>query len=113
MGSTPKDPDEKVHRRYRNADTIVWIDGREKLEGYDWVKRVKELRKRSGGRCEGIIPYSSLRCWHKATEPHHKVKRSVLRDDRLENLEHLCHDCHALRDSRKVRSDKGERREQT
>src|SRR5690242_19381916 len=102
MGICPKDPDEKVRRGYRNPRTIVWADGRERLEGYDWTKRVKELTKRSGGRCENHPLEGLDRCHNKARDPHHVVKRSVLRDDRLDNLLHVCGDCHALLDNRKI-----------
>lgn len=112
MGSTPKNSDEKVRRGYRDKDSIVWADGREKLKGYDWVKRVKELRKRSGGRCEFIIEDTPpRRCTMVAVDPHHQIKRSVLRDDRIENLLHVCRFHHRLLDERKIRSDRAERRE--
>jgi hypothetical protein len=111
VGATPKDPDEKERRGYRDRDTIVWIDGRERLAGYDWRKRKKELAKRSEGRCE-LVNLGSLvhRCTMRADDAHHLVKRSVLRDDRLENLLHVCRYHHRLLDERKVRSDRAERR---
>ena len=112
MGSTPKDSEEKVRRGYRNPDTIVFADGREWLRGYDWIKRVKELRARSGGRCEFIITDGPpRRCTMSAVDPHHQVKRSVLRDDRIKNLLHVCRFHHRMLDERKIRSDKKEKRD--
>ena len=114
MGATPKDADEKVRRGYRNPKTIVWADGRERLVGYDWTKRVRELRKRSGGRCEyliPIVPSGSVRCSRAADDAHHIAKRWPSRDDRIENLVHICRHHHRLLDSRKIRSDRAERRE--
>lgn len=114
MGATAKDSDEKVRRGYRDKNTIVWANGRERLEGRDWRKRKKELAERSRGRCERVSilgkPHETL-CYGRGDEPHHIQKRSVLRDDRLSNLAHLSHACHLAEDDRKIRSDKKERRE--
>jgi len=113
MGATAKDHDEKLRRGYRDRDTIVWTDGRERLEGADWRKRKIELAHRSGGRCERLLvlgkPHEPL-CYRRGEEPHHIQKRSVLRDDRLSNLVWLSHACHAAEDNRKIRSDRAERR---
>jgi hypothetical protein len=85
-----RDNDEKLLRGYREKDSIVWPDGREKLVGKDWRKRKIELFSRSRGWCEGcntLLPFQEM-------HPHHQVRRSILRDDRLENLKALCGDCH-------------------
>jgi hypothetical protein len=62
-------------------------DGREVLCGLDWRERKNQLQSRCNGWCE--------RC-HKAdaVHPHHVVKRSVARDDRLGNLLAVCESCH-------------------
>lgn len=91
----------------------MFKDGRERLVGLDWRNRVKELWERCGGKCEWI-DWPSLNvqrlCCREAQDPHHIVKRSVLRDDRLSNLQALCRYHHDLLDNRKIRSDKAERR---
>jgi 5-methylcytosine-specific restriction endonuclease McrA len=94
-----RDNEAKVIRGYREKDSIVWPDGREKLVGRDWKARKLELWTRSGGRCEGDNPHGRCLCRFSLKEmhPHHKVKRSVLRDDRIENLEALCFICHDKR----------------
>lgn len=111
MGATPKDRDLKVIRGYRDPKTIVWSDGREWLRGRDWTHRVLELMQRANERCEYVITasFQPRRCSNPADDPHHVVKRSVLRDDRLSNLQALCRYHHDLLDPRKVRSDKKER----
>jgi hypothetical protein len=112
MGATPKDPDAKVRLGYTDPDSVVWADGREWLRNADWRKRVDELRERSGGRCEynepGVLGWAICRA--EAADPHHIIKRSVLRDDRLSNLQALCRYHHDLLDNRKVRSDRAENR---
>jgi len=95
-----------VRRGYTDKDTVVWADGREKLVGRDWRKRKKELAERSKGQCEAmheIIGMPPERCRRNARDPHHRIRRSVLRDDRLSNLENLCGPCHDALDDRKVR----------
>jgi hypothetical protein len=91
-----------------NPSTYVRRDGSEKLVGEDWARRVEELRQRSGGRCERFYatpdsPRIKFRCSQEARDPHHKVKRSVKRDDRLSNLEALCAFHHDEEDERKTK----------
>ena len=108
-------------RRFEDERSFVFKDGRERLVGLDWRNRVAELRVRCGGRCEYVeYIYNSLglrkirgtRCSREAADPHHVIPRSKGRDDRLSNLQALCRYHHDLLDSRKVRSDKADRRGQ-
>ena len=114
MGATPKDTDAKVRLGYVEPKSVVWLDGREKLAGRDWEARKRELWERCGGKCEFIMPIfggtAHVRCRQVANDPHHKIRRSVSRDDRLANLMALCRFHHDLLDERKVRSDRAERR---
>lgn len=89
-------------------------DGRQVCYGLDWVQRKKELWIRCRGRCEQMVEHQrkwmgpngeiheSLwtpeRCFAQATEPHHVIRRSKARDDRLQNLLGLCHFHHALQE---------------
>jgi hypothetical protein len=121
IGCQDRDEQEKIRRGYTDPSSYVRRDGSEKLVGEDWRRRVEELSERSGGRCEreGVNPDQPrlfLRCSRKARDPHHKVKRSVRRDDRLSNLEALCEFHHDELDPRKPRwtqrESAAERREQ-
>lgn len=104
-----RDSAAKERLGYKNPSSFVRLDGSEVLKGEDWRKRVEELRQRSGGRCEHIGKHSNIgmqfkrRCVVPARDPHHKIKRSRRRDDRLSNLEHLCGFHHDLEDERKTR----------
>lgn len=97
-----QDVEAKIARGYRSPHTRVYLDGREKLGGYDWKKRKGEVAKRSGGQCE-YINSDGVRCPSRGHDAHHVVPRSKGRDDRLENLAHLCRFHHDLVDKRKVR----------
>jgi len=100
-------------RNFINPKSYVAADGREVLADEDWLARKKELWDRSGGRCEAwfeIIGLAPERCIAEAADPHHIVRRSVRRDDRLSNLLALCRDHHLLLDERRIRSDRAERR---
>lgn len=103
-----RDEAEKVKRGYVEAGSFVRRDGSEKLVGRDWWTRKVELAGRSRGQCEQIVyvheSYGALRCVADAIDPHHTIKRSVRRDDRLSNLEHLCRRHHIERDPRRLRS---------
>jgi hypothetical protein len=115
IGCRDRDEELKAKRGYTNPSTFVRRDGSEKLVGEDWDKRVEEIRERSGGRCEREYatpdnPRVKIRCCMEARDPHHKIKRSIRRDDRASNLEALCPIHHDEEDGRKVRSDKAERR---
>ncbi len=67
------------------------------------------MLERCGGRCEQIVSPAmefygpELRCRADADDAHHVIRRSVKRDDRLENLKALCRYHHDLLDSRKTR----------
>jgi hypothetical protein len=77
----------------------VMLDGREILYGLDYTRRLREVQTRSGYKCEAPT-YSLLlrdagkppfRCGAPSCgHPHHIVKRSKGRDDRLENLMDVC-----------------------
>lgn len=93
-------------RCFLDKKSKVMRDGREWLMGKDWKARKMELHKRSNGRCErpSILGKACVHgCYGCAEEPHHIIKRSVARDDRLSNLAGLSHACHLAEDSRKVR----------
>lgn len=95
----------ETKRRGYSGKSKVFFDGREKLEGKDWVKRKKELWLRADGKCEYMLQmlgYYMVKCLATADDPHHIVKRSKQRDDRLKNLQALCRYHHRLIDKRKV-----------
>lgn len=77
----------KAERGYSDPKTFVRDDGSEVLHGEDWKQRKEELWHRSEYRCEVRSP---LRCQKEAVHPHHLEKRSVYRDDRMENLLAVC-----------------------
>lgn len=100
-------------RKFVEKGSYVCKDGREVLTGLDWKRRVNELRRRSGDRCEYRIPGSEImeggslmRCAREAQDPHHIILRSVKRDDRMENLLAVCRHHHQMLDAeqRKVRN---------
>lgn len=91
-----RDEAEKILRGYKHPRSYVRTDGSERLFGADWDRRVEELELRSGGICEQIIERGE-RCGSIARDPHHTVKRSRYRDDRLSNLEALCTEHHEAR----------------
>lgn len=91
-------------KQFFDPRSYVAKDGREILFGLDWKQRIGELRKRSGGRCEWRIAFGYTgskpiveRCAREAADPDHIVKRSVKRDDRLENLQALCKTHHTMK----------------
>lgn len=103
---------------FSDPKSYVAKDGREVLKGEDWERRKRILWERADGRCEefmaaglGSEHLTPLRCGCDGTEPHHIIRRSEKRDDRLLNLQLLCHFHHSLKDKRVVRSDKREWRE--
>lgn len=100
-----------MDKQFLDPRSYVTPDGREVLKGEDWDARVEDLRLRSGGYCENTGHVPGYRCMALAQDPHHVVRRSVKRDDRLANLQALCRFHHDLLDPRKIRSDKKERRQ--
>ena len=62
-----------------------------------------EVMDRARGRCEYLIgppaPDETLtyRCASRATEVHHRLRRSQGGTDTPDNLVALCHDCHHVR----------------
>lgn len=105
-GSRDRDEELRAQRGYVEPGSIVRRDGSEKLVGLDWLLRKQVLDVRSMGGCERVSilgkPHAQG-CDYKGTEPHHIVKRSIRRDDRLENLANLSHACHLAEDPRKTR----------
>lgn len=111
------DKEATLAQNYQDYRSFMRSDGSEVLYGEDWKARVEQLRVRSGGRCESQQPWKVWplsgpgleRCSRDAQDPHHVIRRSVRRDDRLSNLQALCRYHHDLLDERKIRSDKKER----
>ncbi|SRR6266478_4633759 len=105
------DRQKTIDQQYLNPKSFMRSDGSESLRGEDWDARKAELLRRSDGRCEYLYhtpPCEGLRCTQDADDPHHVIRRSVRRDDRLENLLALCRFHHDLLDKRKIRSDRKE-----
>src|SRR6266853_368895 len=100
------DREKTIAQQYLDYRSFMRSDGSEVLYEEDWKARVEELRRRCGGRCEEEGKYG--RCRNEAADPHHVIRRSIRRDDRLENLLGLCRMHHDLLDERKIRSDKKE-----
>lgn len=100
-------------RGFANKKSYVRFDLSEVLYGNDWKQRVAELLARCGGRCEKIVAVNyeneQIRCRNEVADPHHIVKRSKYRDDRLSNLQALCRMHHELLDKRKTRFGEGKR----
>lgn len=88
------DPAEKKKRGYTCKHSIVYIGGREWLEGVDWKRRKAQLEARAEGRCEIMMP-NQKRYQFDGEHPHHILKRSTSHDDRLENLLLVCGMHHA------------------
>ena len=70
----------------QRACVQILPDGREILRGDAYRARRQEALERDQHRC--------VRCGSCGLQVHHRVKRSVARDDRLQNLETLCERCH-------------------
>ena len=91
---------EETKRRGYSGKSRVYFYGRERLVGKDWIKRKKEVWVRGGGQCEQVveirIPGGLVRCRSEMHDPHHLVKRSEKRDDRLDRLIGLCRLHHDL-----------------
>lgn len=99
--------------QFLDPRSYVTKDQREVLYGRDWKARKRELLERCKGRCEADCrwrDHNVQRCRSEAADPHHKIRRSVSRDDRLSNLLALCRFHHNLLDERRIRSDRAERR---
>jgi hypothetical protein len=81
---------------FSDPRSYVRRDGSEVLYEADWKARVKELSGRAEERCEHIflVDGCEYRCSGEAAHPHHRVKRSRFRDDRISNLIALCVPCH-------------------
>lgn len=105
-----RDVQETAARHFISPKSYVTKDGREVLYEEDWELRKGELWERSGGKCEftelQVGPDLYMGCRSEAADPHHIVRRSVKRDDRLSNLQALCRFHHDLLDKRKVRWNK-------
>jgi len=104
------DNEAKKRLGYTDPRSKVRPDGSEILYGKDWSRRKQELWDRAQGRCEQFVPVNfgqvtirEEQCRSEAHDPHHLIKRSKKRDDRLANLRALCRLHHDLLDSRKVK----------
>lgn len=93
-------PRRKAHQkkkaRSQRSKLITYPDGRQRATGYQWTKRVRELKARAEGWCEAdaVIPRHTVHFIGDYGDPHHIVKRSERRDDRLENLLWICRAAH-------------------
>jgi hypothetical protein len=97
--------------RFEDPRSYIAKDGREVLYGLDWKERKHQLWV----RCYGVCEYGRVRsvknsaitlrvgCTREAQDPHHLIRRSESRDDRLANLQALCRFHHDLLDERKPR----------
>jgi len=92
-------------RRFEDDRSKILKDGREILYGKDWKQRKAELWRRCGGECEQYTfigafsnpPHAEYApCRNEAIDSHHLEKRSIKRDDRLQNLKALCAFHHKL-----------------
>ena len=94
-----------IAQQYLDPKSFMRADGSEVLAGEDWKARIENLRQRCGGQCEhrDVAGPWSIRCTREAQDPHHIIRRSVKRDDRLANLLALCRFHHDLLDFRKPR----------
>lgn len=74
-----------------------WLDSdrRERLPS-NWPELVRQVRARSGGRCEARLP-SGLRCPRRGTDADHVIPGD---DHRLSNLRDLCEFHHDKKSSR-------------
>jgi 5-methylcytosine-specific restriction endonuclease McrA len=71
----------------QTACVQVLPDGREILRGDAYRLRRLEVLERDHNRC--------TRCGSSGLQVHHRIKRSIARDDRHQNLLTLCALCHA------------------
>jgi hypothetical protein len=92
-----RDIEATTKRHFKNPNSFVFKDGREWLEGADWDDRRFELLQRCRGICEYLIQ-DDHRCLREAADPHHKILRSIARDDRLSNLMAVCRHHHRVLD---------------
>lgn len=91
---TKRDASEKEGFALKSSKRVQ-PDGREKLTGYQWTKRVRELKARAEGWCEATVIIEHPRHYiGDEGDTHHIVKRSKSRDDRLQNLLWVCRAAH-------------------
>lgn len=73
----------------RRSRARILSDGREICTGAAYERRRRQVLQRDGFRC--------VRCGSDYdVAVHHRRKRSLWRDDRLDNLETLCSSCHSV-----------------
>ena len=93
-----RDEQATAAKHFKDPGSFVFKDQREWLEGEDWDDRRFELLQRSRGQCEYTITSHmdghTSRCCKDAQDPHHKVLRSIARDDRMSNLLAVCRPHH-------------------
>ena len=90
-----KDIEATIAAQFEDPDSRITLDGREILKGRDWAARSYMVWCRGNGRCE------HPGCRSMMMEPHHIIRRSKGRDDRMANLVGLCHHHHSLLDPRR------------
>jgi hypothetical protein len=71
---------------YQDSASYVCLDGREVLSGADVTARRRQVYDRDGGYCVTCGKFLTFEQF----EMDHRIKRSELRDDRLENLAVKC-----------------------
>jgi hypothetical protein len=81
-------------RKFLDWRSYVAPDGREVLYGEDWEARKQEVWERSKWMCEGWDANCYVKCREPMLDAHHIIKRSVRRDDRMDNLAGLCRTHH-------------------
>lgn len=95
-----RDEQATAAKHFKDPGSFVFKDGREWLEGEDWDNRRFELLQRARGQCEytwcpaGPSDAPMNRCFKDAQDPHHKILRSIARDDRMSNLLAVCRPHH-------------------
>ena len=98
-----KDVQATTLKRFKDPGSFVFKDGREWLEGDDWDERRFELLQRSRGQCEYTVSSAMdghvSRCRRDAEDPHHRILRSIRRDDRMSNLLAVCRHHHRILDA--------------
>jgi hypothetical protein len=97
-------------RKFSDPRSRVMLDGREILYKLDYKRRVREVEERDNYQCkwgkfsestwgkDGIgLSINYTHCGAPSNgHPHHKVKRSKLRDDRASNLMAICDEHHKI-----------------
>lgn len=94
-------------RRFKHPKSRVMLDGREILHGLDYKLRVRQVEYLDGHICQWpIVKFKGADVVYVRQNdicgapsngrPHHRVKRSKLRDDRASNLMAICDEHHKI-----------------